>query len=129
EAALARDADHLAARVDLAQTFIRSKRYSRAVPHLEKARTLAPHDEAIWWTLRGVLLLLRRDEAALADFLAFAAHAPVTSRVRVAALASARRLGDAGYEAHALRGVLDHAFGPGESALVSETLAHVQYFD
>jgi predicted O-linked N-acetylglucosamine transferase (SPINDLY family) len=129
EAALARNADHLAARVDLAQALLRQRRYSLALPHLVRARALAPGSEAIWWLLRGVLLVLRRDQAALDDFLAFERRAQRSSRVRVAALASARGLGDAAFEARALADVLSHAFAPGESALVAEVLAQVQYFD
>jgi len=129
EAALARNADHLAARVDLAQTLVRLQRYSLAATHLARARTLAPANESVWWLLRGVLLMLRRDEAALADLLAFERHGSRSSRVRVAALASARRLGDLAYEARAVEGVVGHAFEPGESALVAEALAHIQYFD
>jgi predicted O-linked N-acetylglucosamine transferase (SPINDLY family) len=129
EAALARDPDHLAARVDLAQALLRRQRYSLARPHLARARVLAPRDETIWWLLRGVLLVLRRDEEALEDLLAFERHAQGSSRVRAAALASARRLGDRAFESRAVEGVLDHAFAPGESALLAEVLAHIQYFD
>jgi predicted O-linked N-acetylglucosamine transferase (SPINDLY family) len=129
EAALARDPDHVAASVDLAQALLRRQRYSLALPHLVHARALAPGDEAIWWLTRGVLLVLRRDEEALADFLAFERTAPRTSRVRIAALASARRLGDAAFEARALDDVLAHEFVPGESALLAEALAQAQYFD
>lgn len=129
DAALARDPDHLAARVDLAQAHVRQRRYSRAIPHLRRARGLAPVDETIWWMLRGMLLALGRDEEALADFQAFELRATPSARVRVAALASARRLGDVAGEARALAAALAHPFAPGESALVSEVLALVQYFD
>jgi predicted O-linked N-acetylglucosamine transferase (SPINDLY family) len=129
EGAIARAPDHLAAHVDLAQTRIRQQRYSQAAELLARARMLAPADETIWWKLRGVLLALGRGEDALADFRAFEAHAPPSSRVRVAALASARRLGDAAYEAQALPAVLDHPFAVGEADLVAETLGLVQYFD
>jgi predicted O-linked N-acetylglucosamine transferase (SPINDLY family) len=129
EAALSRDPDHLAARVDVAQTLLRLRRFSPALPHLRRARALAPRDETIWWMLRGVLLLLRRDEEALADFLAFEPQSARTSRVRVAALVSARRLADLAFEARALDDVLLHEFAPGESDLVAEALAQIQYHD
>jgi protein O-GlcNAc transferase len=76
-----------------------------------------------------VLLLLRRDEDALADFLAYEPGAPATSRVRVAALASARRLADPAFESRALREVLAHPFVIGEADLLAEALALVQYHD
>jgi len=129
EGALARASDHLAARVDLAHARIRQQRYSQAALHLARARALAPADETIWWRLRGVLLALGRAEDALADFRAFEAGAAATSRVRVAALASARRMGDTAYEARALADVLDHPFAVGEADLVAETLGLIQYFD
>jgi len=97
--------------------------------HLFHARVLAPANETIWWTLRGNLLLLRRDEEALADFLAFEPHGARTARMLVAGLASARRLAIRDREARALRAVLEHAWTSGESELLAEVLAHVQYFD
>ena len=131
EAALACAPDDLAARVDLAQALIRLQRYSAALPHLARARRAAPGDEAIWWLQRGVLLLLRRDEEALAALDAFvAAGGPTTTaRVRVARFASSRLRGDALAEARALQDVLAHPFVPGESALCAEALFLAQYHD
>jgi predicted O-linked N-acetylglucosamine transferase (SPINDLY family) len=130
EQALTRAPDHLAARVDLAQARIRQQRYSQAAEHLARARALAPADETIWWRLRGVLLALGRAEGALDDFRAFeASQVARSSRVRVAALVSALRLGDAAYEARALADVLDHPFAAGEADLVAEVLGLAQYFD
>jgi predicted O-linked N-acetylglucosamine transferase (SPINDLY family) len=129
ERALAVDPDHLAARVDLAHALIRQRRYSLAVPHLAHARSLAPAEEAIWWLLRGTLLALGREEEALQDLLAFERSGGASGRVKVAALASARRLGDAQYEARALAEALAFPYAPGDAALVSEVLALVQYHD
>jgi protein O-GlcNAc transferase len=115
--------------VNLALTLNRLKRWSEGVPHLAFARTQAPTDENIWWTLRGSFLLLRRDEEAFADYLRFEPNAAASSRTIVAALASARREGDAAREARALSAALAHPFAIGESALLAETLALVQYHD
>jgi protein O-GlcNAc transferase len=131
EAPLTRAPDHLAARVDLAQALMRLQRYSLALPHLTRARRDAPDNEAIWWLQRGLLLLLRRDEAALAELDAYLAAGgdATTSRVRVARLASARRGADPVAEARALQDVLAHPFTTGESALCAEALSLVQYHD
>ena len=127
--AVARDPAHVAAHVNLALTQERLRRYSAAVPPLERARQLAPGDEGIWWILRGVLLRLRRDEDALADFQRFAPHAGASARVVVAALASAHGAADPDMEARALAAACAHRFALGESALLAEVLALVQYFD
>jgi protein O-GlcNAc transferase len=129
DAALARDANHMAALVNLALTLNRLRRFRAALAPLRRARALAPADETIWWTLRGNLLLLRLDEEALADYLAFAPGASVSARVVVTELASVRRLGDPAREVQAVEGVLNYRFAPGDSALLAEVLALVQYFD
>jgi predicted O-linked N-acetylglucosamine transferase (SPINDLY family) len=129
EKAVTIEPTHLGARVNLALTLNRQKRWSEGVPHLAFARTQAPTDESIWWTLRGSLLLLRRDEEAFADYLRFEPNAVASSRTIVAALASARRDGDAAREARTLSAALAHPFAIGESALLAETLALVQYHD
>ena len=127
--AVARDPAHVAAQVNLALTLERLRRYRAAVPPLMRARQLAPGDENIWWRLRGVLLLLRRNEDALADFQRFAPHAPASARVVAAALASARAAADPAGEARALADACAYPFAVGESALLAEVLALVQYFD
>ncbi|MEP7275559.1 MAG: tetratricopeptide repeat protein [Betaproteobacteria bacterium] len=129
--AVARDPAHVAAHVNLALTFERLSRFRAAIPPLVRARELAPADEGIWWILRGLLLRLRRDEDALADFLRFAPLGgdDAGARVVVAALASARVAADRGMEARALDAACAHPFVAGESALLAETLALVQYFD
>ena len=129
EEALAREPRHLAANVNLALTLHRLQRYAEAYGPLRLARDLAPTDETIWWLMRGNLLLRRRDEEALQDHLAFMPHAARSARVVVAELASVRRLGDAARDDAALAAVVDHPFASGESALVAEALALVQYFD
>jgi predicted O-linked N-acetylglucosamine transferase (SPINDLY family) len=128
--AVARDPAHVAAHVNLALTFERLRRYSAAIPPLVRARQLAPADEGIWWILRGALLKLRRDEEALTDFLRFAPLAPPASpRVVVAALASARAAADPLMESRAVADARTHRFALGESALLAEVLALVQYHD
>jgi len=127
--AVARDPSHVAAHVNLALAFERLGRYAAAVPPLERARQLAPGNESIWWILRGVLLRLRRDEDALADFQRFAPLAGASARVVVATLASARGDADPDMEARALAAACAHKFAVGESALLAEVLALVQYFD
>ncbi len=134
ENALACDPGHLAARVDLAQALLHQRRPTAAAGQLMRARAAAPADEAIWWLLRGALLLLRRDEDALADWAAFArsaaaARVPASARMKVAALASAGRGGERTVEAGALAAVLEHRFVPGESQACAEALALVQYHD
>ncbi len=124
---IAPDAVHAYANLGLCRQ--RLAQWSLAVAPLARARDLAPADEAIWWTLRGTLLALRRDEDALADFLRLDPHAPRSVRVLVAALVSARRMGDAAREERALAAALAHEFVPGDSALVGELLALLQYSD
>ena len=129
EAALARDPAHVAANVNLALSLNRLQRWSAAIPFLTRARTLAPDNEDIWWTLRGCLLRLRRDEEALSDFLRFEPHAKADGRLVAAALASAQRLGDPQRDKRALAVAISHSFAPGESAALGEVLALVQYAD
>lgn len=129
EEALARAPDTLHALANLALCRQRMRQWSRAVAPLARARALAPADEAIWWLARGNLLLLQRDEDALADFLRFAPHARASARFVVAALAAARRMGDAQAEARALAAALQFPYAPGDAASVAELLALVQYFD
>src|SRR5439155_11227594 len=92
EAALERDGEHLAARVNLALMLNKLKRYSLALPHLFKARERAPADESIWWMLRASLLLGRHEDA-LADFLRFEPY-PARAARAVPALWAAGRMGD-----------------------------------
>lgn len=129
EEAIARAPGTVHAYANLALCRQRLRQWSRAVEPLQRARELAPADEAIWWLARGSYLLLQRHEDALADFLRFAPNARPTARFVVAALASARRLGDAEGEARALAAALAFPYAPGEAASVAELLALVQYFD
>ena len=127
--ALDRDPKHLAARVNLALMLNKLQRYSLALPHLFKAREQAPADERIGWLQRSTLLLLRRDEEALADFLRFESAAGTSVRTAIAALWAARRMGDARREARALATALSFPYAPGESNFLAEALALVQYHD
>lgn len=127
--ALARDPAHLAARVNLALMLNKLRRYSLALPHLFRAREQAPADERIGWLLRSSLLLLRRDEEALADFLRFEPAAGASARTVIAALWAARRMGDAQREARALAAALSFPYAPGESTFLAEALALIQYHD
>src|SRR5947207_1541027 len=129
EAALVRDGEHLAARVNLALTLNGLQRYSLALPHLFQARERAPADATIWWILRTSLLRLRRDEDALSDFLRFEPFATVSARATIAALWAARRIGDAEREERALAAALSFPYARGDAPLVADALALVQYHD
>ncbi|HEY2816692.1 MAG TPA: tetratricopeptide repeat protein [Casimicrobiaceae bacterium] len=129
ESALACDPAHIAARLNLAVTLDALQRYSEALPHLLAAREQAPADENIGWLLRASLLRLRRDEAALTDFLRFEPFATHSARMAVAALWAARRLDDAEREARALAAAISFPYASGDSALVAEVLSLVQYHD
>jgi len=129
EAAIARDPGHVAAHVNLALALVRLRRYRAAIPLLERARSLAPADETIWWLLRGNLLRVARTEDARADFLRFQPYAPTSPRVVAAALSATRAGDDPAREAQALADALAHPFVPGEAALLAEVLAQVQYAD
>jgi predicted O-linked N-acetylglucosamine transferase (SPINDLY family) len=128
EAALSRDPSHVVARVNLALTLNRLQRYSEALPHWQKARAQAPTDEKIWWLTRNTLLLLRKDEQALDDFLRFEPHASPIARA-VPALWAARRMGDAAREARALAATLSFSYAEGYAQLVAQALGLVQYHD
>ena len=129
EAAIKRAPTAVNAYANLALCQQRLRQWSRAVAPLQRARELAPDDPAIWWLARGNLLLLRRDEEALADFLRFAPLAKPSARLVVTALGAARRLGDPRAEAPALEAALAYPYTPDDASTVAELLALVQYFD
>jgi protein O-GlcNAc transferase len=129
EAGAACAPERLDARFNAARAHVAAGHYSLALPHLAAARALAPTNEDVWQEHRSLLLLLRRDEEALADFLRFESVAPVTPRVAVAGLAEARRMGDAAREARYLALALGAAYGPEHLAHVATLLAQVQYMD
>src|SRR5437870_3456503 len=109
----------MAARVNLALMLNKLKRYSLALPHLFKARERAPADESIWRMLRASLLRLGRHEDALADLLRFE---PYPAR-------AARRMGGVQREERAVAAALSYPYARGDSELVAEAVAHMQYHD
>jgi predicted O-linked N-acetylglucosamine transferase (SPINDLY family) len=129
EAAAARAPTLLDACWNAAKALIRAKHGSLAVPHLARARELAPANEEIWFELRALLLRLSRVEEAEADFARFEMAAPPSARVAVAALAARMTEGDAAREAAALERALDWPYADGDEELVAELLALLQYVD
>jgi protein O-GlcNAc transferase len=129
EAALLRAPDRLDGCYNAARAQIGAKRWSLALPHLERARALAPANEDVWFELRAVLLLLNREDDAAADLRRFAAVAPPSARTVVAALRAAFRDGDAESEKAALERALRWPYAAADAELVAEVLALVQYAD
>ena len=119
----------LDASYNAAKALIRTKRWSLAVPHLVRARELAPANEDVWFELRSLFLRLSRFEEAADDFERFEAVAAPSARLVVAALASRMRRGDAAREAAALERALDWPYAEGHEELVAELLALLQYVD
>src|SRR4029453_13851187 len=117
----------LDASYNAAKALIRTKRWSLAVPHLVRARELAPANEDVWFELRTLFLRLSRFEEAADDFERYEAVAAPSARSVVAALASRMRGGDAAREAAALERALDWPFAEGQEELVAELLALLQY--
>ena len=60
EAAVARAPSRLDASYNAAKALIHAKRWSLAVPHLQRARELAPTNEDVWFELRTLFLRLDR---------------------------------------------------------------------
>ncbi len=129
EAAGARAPARLEAWVKAAKALTRTKHWRRAVPHLGRARELAPDNEEIWAELRMLLLRSGRDEDADADFLRFEMAATPSARTAVTALGAAMRRGDAAREAVCLERALDWPYADGDEAIVAELLALLQYVD
>ena len=129
EAAAARAPTRLDACYNAAKALIYAKRWSLAVPHLARARELAPADEDVWFELRALFLRLSRSEEAADDFERFEAVAPLSSRVAVAALATRMRGGDAAREAAALERALAWPYAEGDAEHVAQMLALLQYVD
>ena len=129
EAAVTRAPTRLDASYNAAKALIRTKRWSLAVPHLVRARELAPANEDVWFELRSLFLRLSRFEEAADDFERFEAVAAPSARLVVAALASRMRRGDAAREAAALERALDWPYAEGHEELVAELLALLQYVD
>jgi tetratricopeptide (TPR) repeat protein len=107
DAAPARVPGRLEASISAAKALTRAKRWSLAVPHLARARELAPASEEVWSELRALLLRLDRNEDAAADFRRFEAPARPSARTVVAALDASMQDGDATREAACLERALD----------------------
>lgn len=129
QAAAARAPARLDAAFNAAKALIRARRPSLAVPHLVRARELAPANDEVWAELRALLLRLGRVEDAAADCERFEAVAAPSARVAVAALATRLRGGDAARENLALERALDWPYAEGDAPLVAELLALLQYVD
>ncbi|HYR01377.1 MAG TPA: tetratricopeptide repeat protein [Casimicrobiaceae bacterium] len=129
EAALARAPERLDASYNAAKALVHAKRWSLAVPHLVRARALAPANEDVWFELRALFLRLGRLEEAAEDTARFEASGAPSARLAVAALAARLRGGDAVAEAAALERALDWPYAEGDEALVAELLALLQYVD
>ena len=129
EAAVSRAPTRLDASYNAAKALIRTKRWSLAVPHLLRARELAPANEEVWFELRALLLRLSHYEEAADDFERFETVGTPSARLAVAALASRMRGGDAVREAVALERALDWPYAEGDEELVAELLALLQYLD
>ena len=129
EAAVTRAPERVDATFNAAKALIRAKRWSLAVPHLVRARELAPTNEDVWFELRTLLMLLSRFEDADLDFERFEAAASPSARLVVGALATRMRGGDAVREAVALQRALAWPYSEGDAELVAELLALLQYVD
>ncbi len=129
EAAVARAPSRLDASYNAAKALIHAKRWSLAVPHLQRARELSPANEDVWFELRMLLQLLNRAEEAAVDCERFEAVGAPSARLAVAALATRMRDGEAEREAAALERALDWPYAEGDEALVAELLALLQYVD
>ena len=129
ERAVSVDAGSIEALGNLALTLQRRGRWSLALPHLERARKLAPSDTKVWFALRTNLLLLGRIEDAVQDFLRFEPVAPLSAELVTTGLMFSRFLGDAAYEAKYLPLALDWPYRPEEADLAAVTVSRIQYCD
>jgi predicted O-linked N-acetylglucosamine transferase (SPINDLY family) len=129
EAAVARSPERLDASYNAAKALIRTKRWSLAVPHLTRARELAPANEEVWFELRTLLLRLSRFEEAAADCERFEAVAAPSARLAVAVLSTRMHGGDAVRESVALERALAWPYAEADAELVAELLALLQYVD
>jgi predicted O-linked N-acetylglucosamine transferase (SPINDLY family) len=104
-------------------------RWGDALAPLERARSLDPANEQVWYQLFNTRLALDQREAALADFIAFEPGAAVTPFLLRAGLESVRALGDPAREARYLRLAVEHAYGHDDIETLAGILARLQYFD
>jgi tetratricopeptide (TPR) repeat protein len=107
EAAVTRAPTRLDASYNAAKALIRTKRWSLAVPHLIRARELAPANEEVWIELRALLLRLSRYEETDDDLERFETVGAPSARLAVATLATRMRGGDAVRESVALERALE----------------------
>jgi protein O-GlcNAc transferase len=129
ERALALDADSIEALGNLGLTLQRRGRWSVALPHLQRARALAPSDTRAWFALRTNLLLLGRVEEAVEDFLRFEPDAPLSAELVTTGLMFSRFVGDAAYEAKYLPLALEWPYRPDQADLAAVTVSRAQYCD
>ena len=104
-------------------------RFADAVAPLAAAFALAPANEQVWYQLYNTRLATGDREGALADFLAFEAHAAATPVFLRAALESLRALGDAAREDRVLQQVLALDYGVDDLPVLAGFLLRLQYFD
>ena len=106
---------------NLGLTLQRRGHWRRALPHLERARELAPTDVRAWFALRTTLLLLGRVEDALQDFLRFEPGAPLSAELVTSGLIFSRFLGDPSFEAKYLPLALDWPYRPDQAELAARS--------
>ena len=104
-------------------------RFADAIAPLAAAFALAPANEQVWYQLYNTRLATGDREGALADFLAFEAHAAATPVFLRAALESLRALGDAAREDRVLQQVLALDYGVDDLPVLAGFLLRLQYFD
>lgn len=120
--------DSIEARCNLALALDKLDRPDEARPLLERARVLAPRDEAVFLALRTILLR-DRPEDALQDLLRFLPTAQVTAKLIVTALRASRQLGDDPLERKYLDLALSFAYGSDDVESLASVIATLQYFD
>jgi predicted O-linked N-acetylglucosamine transferase (SPINDLY family) len=129
ERAHALDESSIEALGNLGLTLQRRGRWGAALPHLQRARALAPTDTRAWFALRTSLLLLGRIEEAVDDFLRFEAGAPLSAELVTTGLMFSRFIGDPAYEAKYLPLALGWPYRPDQADLAAVTVSRAQYCD
>ena len=129
EAAVARAPERLDACYNAAKALIRTRRWSLAVPHLARARELAPTNEDVWFELRTLLLRLSRSRRRRKIACVSRRWRAVGAARGRRPLAARMRGGDAVREAAALERALAWPYAEGDAELVAELLALLQYVD
>jgi len=129
ERALALDANSVEALGNLGLTLQRRSQWGAALPHLQRARALAPTDARAWFAMRTSLLLLGRVEEAIDDFLRFEPGAPLSAELVTTGLMFSRFVGDPSYEEKYLPLALEWPYRPDQADLAAVTVARAQYCD